>query len=618
MSSTNPTFGGRYSVIDKAGTGGMAEVYRARDELLGREVAVKVLSARLSTDSTFVERFRREAQAAANLNHPNVVSLYDFGADGNTYYIVMEFIDGKPLADIIQSDGPLMPERAAEIAIDVARALERAHQAGLVHRDIKPSNIMMNSSGQTKVTDFGIARALSREGDQTMTQTGMVIGTAAYLSPEQAQGNPVDQRSDVYSLGCVLYEMLGGRPPFTGDTPLSVAYRHVRENADPPSKSNPDVPKAMDAIVMKALAKNPDNRYQTATEFREDLERFLAGQKVMATPLLPATAVAQQSGTRVMAAGDEPPHEPESSKKWPWIVLGLLALAGLLAFLFLGPLASQTVETPDLTGMSREEATNELDQFGLAAEFERQPHPDAPVGEVVDQDPDPGDEVDEGGTVTVFLSSGPQPVKVPDLSNEMAKDAKEILEEAGLELGETTKQPNEDVEKGLVISQSIDPGEKVDPETPVDIVVSSGPAPVIVPDVINQTQEQAETNIDAAGLAFEVREEFSDEVAEGIVFDQDPDPFAEVPPDSVVTIFVSLGSEPFEMPNVIGEEASAARATLEAEGLLVTETEQACSPGIDPGHVCDTDPPAGEEVVSGDSVELFIQPELPPEEGEGD
>ena len=227
----------------------------------------------------------------------------------------MEYIDGKPLADIIQTDGPLMPERAAEIAIDVTRALERAHQSGLVHRDIKPSNIMLNSSGQTKVTDFGIARALSRDGDQDMTQTGMVIGTAAYLSPEQAQGNPVDQRSDVYSLGCVLYEMLGGRPPFTGDTPLSVAYRHVRDIPDTPSKANPDVPKAMDAIVMKALAKNPDNRYQSATEFREDLERFLSGQKVMATPLLPATAVAQQAGTRVMAPRDDPPYEPESSKK---------------------------------------------------------------------------------------------------------------------------------------------------------------------------------------------------------------------------------------------------------------------------------------------------------------
>ncbi len=618
MSSSDQTFGGRYSVIERAGTGGMAEVYRANDNLLGRVVAVKVLSARLSTDETFVERFHREAKAVANLNHPNVVSLYDFGADGTTYYIVMEYIDGKSLADIIQADGPLMPERAAEIAIDVSRALERAHQAGLVHRDIKSSNIMLNSSGQTKVTDFGIARALSRDGEQDMTQTGMVIGTAAYLSPEQAQGNPVDQRSDVYSLGCVLYEMLGGRPPFTGDTPLSVAYRHVRDIPDPPSHANPDVPKSMDAIVMKALAKNPDNRYQSATDFREDLERFLAGQKVMATPLLPPAAATQHAGTRVMTEDRQPPYEPEGSKKWPWIVLGLLALGGLLAFLFLGPLASQGVEVPELVGLSREEAADELEQLDLTAEFKRRPHPKAPVGEVVDQDPDAGDEIEEGGTVTVFLSSGPKPVPVPDLTNETLKDARKILEEAGLAVGNISKQPHETVKENRVISQSIDPDERVDPATEIDLTVSEGPAPVSVPDVINQTQDQAETNIETAGLAFEVKEEFNDEVAEGLVFDQDPDPFEMVEPESVVTIFVSRGPEPFPMPNVIGEEAEAARDALEAEGLVVTETEQACSPEIEPGHVCETDPPPDEEVRAGDSVTLFIQPDVPPEEGDGD
>ncbi|MBW3594022.1 MAG: protein kinase, partial [Actinobacteria bacterium] len=257
MSAASQTYGGRYAVIERVGVGGMAEVYRARDELLGREVAVKVLSERLSTDRSFVERFRREAQAAANLNHPNIVSLYDYGSDGATNFIVMEYIDGRSLGEVIAQEAPLLPERAAEIASDVAKALERAHNAGLVHRDIKPNNIMMTSTGQTKVTDFGIVRALGGDTEQQMTQTGMVIGTAAYLSPEQAQGNPVDARSDVYSLGCVLYEMLTGSPPFSGDTPLAVAYKHVRETPEPPSSINPDVPEDLDAITMKALAKNP-------------------------------------------------------------------------------------------------------------------------------------------------------------------------------------------------------------------------------------------------------------------------------------------------------------------------------------------------------------------------
>ncbi|MDQ3619224.1 MAG: Stk1 family PASTA domain-containing Ser/Thr kinase, partial [Actinomycetota bacterium] len=334
------TYGGRYEVIERAGVGGMAEVYRARDELLGREVAVKVLSDKFSRDHSFVERFRREAQSAANLNHPNIASIYDYGDDGGTYFIVMEYIDGQPLSDVIEADAPLMPERAAEVASDVARALERAHASGLVHRDIKPGNIMMNSNGQTKVTDFGIARALTSDGEATMTQTGMVIGTASYLSPEQAQGNPVDPRSDVYALGCVLYEMLTGSAPFTGDSPLSIAYKHVRENPEPPSHLNPDVPQELDAIVLKAMAKNPDNRFSGAAEMREDLARFLAGQKVHATPILADTTmvVAPEGGTQVLRQSDmyddEPPAD-ESKKRTGWyllLTLLVLALLGLLAY----------------------------------------------------------------------------------------------------------------------------------------------------------------------------------------------------------------------------------------------------------------------------------------------
>ena len=609
MSTANRTFGGRYVVIDRAGSGGMAEVYRARDDLLGREVAVKVLSERLSGDRTFVERFRREAQAAANLNHPNVVSLYDFGADNSTYYIVMEYIDGLPLADIISAEGPLMPERAAEIGIDVARALERAHAAGLVHRDIKPSNIMMNSSGQTKVTDFGIARALTGEGDQTVTQTGMVIGTAAYLSPEQAQGAQIDQRSDVYSLGCVLYEMLGGRPPFTGDTPLSVAYQHVRDNPEPPSRVNPDVPSALDAIVMKALAKNPDNRYQSATELREDLERFLAGQQVHATPLL----APEPTRTQVLRETTAEPPPKSGRGKWVLLALLLLGLLGALAYFLLS--GGADVEVPDVVGMSESEAEEELEGLGLVAEVERRPS-DEERGDVFDQDPDPGETVQEGDTVTLLVSSGPKKVVVPDLTGLTEKEAKDELKELGLELGDRTEEFSDTFEEGLIIDQTPPADDKVLPTTEIDVVVSAGVAPVLVPNVVGSTEDAAIAELDTAGFVVIVQTGESDEVDEGLVFDQDPDADTEAPAGSSVTIFVSTGAGTIEVPDVTGDPESEATNELTELGLTVERVEQPCDDSsIQPNHVCGTDPPAGSEVEEGATVTLIVQP---PGEDEGE
>ncbi|MDQ3940977.1 MAG: Stk1 family PASTA domain-containing Ser/Thr kinase, partial [Actinomycetota bacterium] len=401
MSATGTTYGGRYSVIERVGVGGMAEVYRARDELLGREVAVKVLSERLSTDRSFVERFRREAQAAANLSHPNIVSLYDYGTDGDANFIVMEYIDGKSVADLIKDEGPLLPERAAEVAADVAKALERAHTAGLVHRDVKPNNIMLTSSGQTKVTDFGIVRALGGDAEQQMTQTGMVIGTAAYLSPEQAQGNPVDARSDVYSLGCVLYEMLTGSPPFAGDTPLAIAYKHVREDAQPPSALNPDVPSGLDAITMKALAKNPDNRFSSASDMREDLERFLSGQRVTATPLLgdQTTVAAPAGGTQVLRQTDVYRDEPEGRSAGFYVLIALLILGlfGLVAWFVANNLLREgrVVDVPRVIGLERDEAIDALEEAGFEVD-ERTGPSRRDEGIVFDQDPDPRERLEQG------------------------------------------------------------------------------------------------------------------------------------------------------------------------------------------------------------------------------
>ena len=614
MSAANQTYGGRYAVIERVGVGGMAEVYRARDELLGREVAVKVLSERLSTDRSFVERFRREAQAAANLNHPNIVSLYDYGTDGPTNFIVMEYIDGRSLGEVINDEAPLLPERAAEIAVDVAKALERAHNAGLVHRDIKPNNIMMTSSGQTKVTDFGIVRALGGETEQQMTQTGMVIGTAAYLSPEQAQGNAVDARSDVYSLGCVLYEMLTGAPPFTGDTPLAVAYKHVRETPTPPSSVNPDVSEDLDAITMKALAKNPDNRYAGSTEMREDLERFISGQGVHATPLLGETMVATGvgSGTQVMRQTEvfSSEEERERSKAGWYVVIALLILGlfGLLAyFVATNFLGGELVRVPDVVDMTEEEATETLEEAGFGVEVDERPNK-ADEGVVFKQEPEARERLEEGETVTIFVSSGARQVDVPDVEGMKLKKARAALEEEGLVVGTITPVETEEFDENTVISQDPPAGVEVDVDSEVDLEVSAGPAAVVVPDVINQPEESAIAEIERAGLTAEVNTAPSD-ADEGLVIEQDPAPGTEVEPGDTVVILVSEGPEAQEMPNVIGQDGEEAEAMLEAEPyeLQVSIEETVCSDPVPPGEVCDQEPEPGAEVEPGDSAVLLVQ-----------
>jgi beta-lactam-binding protein with PASTA domain/predicted Ser/Thr protein kinase len=614
VSATNRTYGGRYAVVERVGSGGMAEVYRARDELLGRDVAVKVLSDRLASDRSFVERFRREAQSAANLNHPNVVSLYDYGADDGAYYIVMEYIEGKSLGDIVGESGALLPERAAEIASDVAAALDRAHSSGLVHRDIKPTNIMVTSGGQTKVTDFGIARALGQSTEQTqMTQTGMVIGTAAYLSPEQAQGNPVDARSDVYSLGCVLYETLTGRPPFTGDAPLAIAYKHVREDPVPPSTVNPDVPRELDAVTLKALAKNPDNRYASAEEMREDLQRFLGGQKVHATPLMAtqaAVAAPVSSGTQVLRTTETeyapPPPEP---RRGGWYVLGallILALFGLGAWLLANNfLGGEQVRVPNVIGLSEDDATRQLENRGFEVDVEERPS-QKPEDEVFRQDPDRGEEADEGSTVTIFVSTGPEAFEVPDVRGDELGDARRTLNRADLEIGAITRQPSDEVEPNVVIDQFPRPPAEVEQGDAVDLVVSSGPEAIPAPSVVGQTEGDAIAEIEGLGLFADVIE-VPDDAPAGEVIDQEPDAGVPMESGDVVTITVSTGPEEEPMPDVRGDDADTAEAFLENDfGLSVTQEEGACA--TPPGTVCDQDPAPDTPVSPGDSAILYVQP----------
>lgn len=608
----NRTYGGRYKVIQPVGSGGMAEVYRARDELLGRDVAIKVLSERFSRDPSFVERFRREAQSAANLSHPNIVSLYDYGSDGDTYYIVMEYIDGRTLAEVIEENGPLMPERSAEIAADVAAALQRAHGAGIVHRDIKPGNIMLTISGQTKVTDFGIARAVGGDHDATMTQTGMVIGTAAYLSPEQAQGEPVDARSDVYALGCVLYEMLAGSTPFTGDTPLSIAYKHVREEPTAPSRLNPDVPADLDAVVLKAMAKDPGARYNSADEMRADLERFLNGQKVQAAAVTAgATSVMAGSGTQVMRQTEMIYDEPEGRSAWWYIgvTLAVLLVTGVAAFFLATSLfgGGDPVEVPNVVGLTESQAKDELDAVNLNWKVEEK-NSSTPPGEVIDQDPEAGEMAEEDDTVTLIVSEGAKQTEVPDLEGMTIEEAQVALDDAKLKLGEQTEEPNDEFEPGQIFDQDPPAGDEVDRNSEVDVFISSGGETVTVPTVTNLSEEDAVANIEAVNLVAKVNRA-PDDAPEGTVFSQDPAGGTEAQEGDTVTIGVSEGPGSEPMPEVTGMDGDEAQAMLESDpyGLDVTQTGETEPCAEPPGIVCRQDPSSGTEVSPGDSATLYVQ-----------
>jgi eukaryotic-like serine/threonine-protein kinase len=542
---------GRYEIDALLGQGGMARVFRGTDRVLDRTVAIKVLSPQFADDDQFVTRFRREAQAAAGLNHPNIVSVYDTGDQGDVHFIVMEYIEGRTLRDVIRSEGPLLPERAAEIGEAVARALSTAHQAGLVHRDIKPGNIMLTRDGEVKVMDFGIARTST--GD-TLTQTAAVLGTASYLSPEQAQGLTVDARSDLYSLGCVLYEMLTARAPFTGDSPVAIAYKHVKEDPVPPSHLNPDVPPTLDAVVLKCMAKNPANRYETAEELRADLERARRGLPTLATPVLAGDATAVVTGpvdtgeTAVMTG--MPPDEQEGGRRWWLIALGVivaLAALGLAAFFLvrsLLPPPTELVPVPNVVGQPEDEAVDTLEEAGFSVQVDEQFDPEVRRGLVISQDPPAEERAEEGSEVSLVVSRGPPPEAVPSVVGETLESAQEILSGAGFEVGTVTEEES-DEDEGIVLEQDPPGDTEARPGTAVNLVVSSGPATVAVPDVICQDLGSAQAEVEDAGFDFVVTgSRFSDECPPGTVAEQNPSPGTEAQPGSNVRVKESTGPSP--------------------------------------------------------------------------
>jgi beta-lactam-binding protein with PASTA domain len=538
----------------------MAEVYRGHDPVLNRTVAVKILLPQWAQDSSFVSRFRREAQAAARLNHPNVVAVYDSGSDDHTQWIVMEYIEGRTLHDFLADGRRGTPIQSCEIATSICRALASAHAQGVIHRDIKPANVMVTRDGTVKLMDLGIARMVT--GPETAPQTSAILGTASYMSPEQAQGQPVDERTDLYSTGAVLYELLTGSPPHTGDSPVAIAYKQVNEVPPPPSSVNPDVTPALDAVVMRALAKNPANRYQTAAEFAEDLERVRTGQEVLATPLMAAGAgaAATQLISRPQPTSVLPPHEePEGSgrKVWLGVLIGALVLAILAAGGFF--LASYLTDEPNpqdvlkpvpsVLGETEEEATRILNEAGfedVTVEREAVDNPDD-VGLVIRQDPLEDSRVDPANTEVTITIGRRQTAEVPTLTGLTQSEAEALLQDSGLTLGSVTEEASEQP-VGVVISQNPLPFDRVPTDTAVDIVLSSGPGSVMVPDVECRSFTSARNMLERAGLVAVQSQEAvpanplcprANKVAV-----QDPSAGTEVPSGSTVTLYFALAPSP--------------------------------------------------------------------------
>jgi serine/threonine-protein kinase len=627
MSLVGQVFSNRYLIERELAHGGMAEVYLAHDQLLDRRVALKALFPEYAREPSFVERFRREAQAAANLNNPNIVAIYDWGNEAGTYFIVMEYVEGQSLRDLIRAEAPVDPTRAADIGAEIAAALAAAHRSGVVHRDVKPGNVVITQSGTVKVTDFGIARAGTSEA---LTQTGSVMGTATYFSPEQAQGLPVDGRSDVYSLGVVLYEMTTGVVPYTGDSPVAVAYKHVREEPIKPIERNAAIPADLEQIILTAMAKDPDLRYQTADDLRSDLLRFRRGRPLAAGPVtavvaeMPTSATAVAAGAGVGAAtvaatianpvavderGRQVDGPQYKKKRWnPWLVtlltlLGLTAIVLLILWLtsVLGD-EEQKVAVPNVIGKTLDDATAELNDAHLSPKVEQVPNEQVPAGTVFDQDPKSGATVNESSTVTLKVSSGSGPVDIPDVTNQPVDAARQILTDRHLDVVVDPAEPSSTIAKGNVIATDPKAGETVDAGSTVHIIPSAG---ITVPNVLNLPQDDAARTLQDAGFNVQVLTEESDTVAEGLVTRTDPPPNTATSRGATVRMFVSTGSNKVEVPELRGQPLFDAVQALQDRGLKSSTVEAVSTPGNN-GKVIDQNPGGGTRVDPGSTVVLTV------------
>jgi len=601
-------FSDRYELTHLIARGGMAEVYRARDRLLDRPVALKVLFPELSVDRAFVERFRREAQSAAKLSHPNIVPVFDWGEDSSSYFIVMEYIDGRPLSAVLRETGPLEPSRAAEITSQVAAALASAHRHGVVHRDIKPGNVLITHDGQVKVTDFGIARAVNTE--ESLTQTGAVMGTATYFSPEQAEGIGVDARTDIYSLGVVLFEMLTGRPPFLGDTPVSVASKHVRDIPPTPRELLDTVPVQLEAVTMKAMAKLPDQRYQSAEEFRADLLRFLDGQPVEAGPpngSVGATGVmAAVRATGVMgalgrtqsfprtASRTRDPQGPQG-RRWGWmaLLLVLLAAVAVIAYLLVSTFAGG-LTVPDVVGKPVAQGEQTLRADGLTIGTTTSKANPATTGTVVSTDPAVGAHVSKHSTVNLVVSAGEATVKVPSVVTDDLGTAETLLSQSGLNY--KVKFVASNGQQGFVVAQDPPAGTVVRHGARVTISIPKPTNQVTVPNLTGLTPQQAAAQLSPALSVGSQTQACSNSYPSGQVSGSSPPGGASVARGSSVNLTISSGPCTVVVQNVVGQTSSDASGVLSGQGLTVqVASTNSCDPSQN-GNVVSQSPAAGTQV----------------------
>jgi beta-lactam-binding protein with PASTA domain/tRNA A-37 threonylcarbamoyl transferase component Bud32 len=619
-------FGRRYRVTEKIGTGGMADVYKAVDETLGRTVAVKVMHARYAADPAFAARFRQEAQAAANLVSPNIVNMYDWGADGDTYYIVMEYVRGSDLKSIILEKGALPSKKVADIGAQVAAALSVAHGYDIVHRDIKPHNIMVQPDGSAKVMDFGIARA----GNSTMTQTGSVLGTAHYVSPEQAQGKELTGASDLYSLGVVLYESVTGTLPFDADTPVAVALKQVNEQPLPPSARNSGIDPGLEAIIVKAMQKRAPDRYSSPDEMRKDLLRVVSGEPVHAASAsagamvaggATAAAAARMDATSVLPSvgtagsngyGQQPVRRSAPKKRpvWPWIlVVALLALAGLGVAWGMGAFGPKSASIPDVVGKTRVEAQTILTEAGFVVGAITEDFADSvPVGAVVSQQPAANSSAKKGISVSLTLSRGPNMMTVPTVVGMTESEAFRALETAGFNPQALPSEFNKDVASGTVFKQTPEGDASAAKGSTVSYVVSRGTELAEVPDVKGKSQSSATSTLQKAGFKVSTKESTSDQTDKGLVMSQNPQSGVSVAKGSTVSITVASGPATAKVPAVVGDLEALAKTKLTDAGFKVTVVTEA---GSGTGNVTKQDPVAGTKADIGSTVTITIDGPTP-------
>jgi serine/threonine-protein kinase len=626
-------FDGRYRILRRLGSGGMANVYLAEDTELGRRVAIKILNDRYANDELFVERFRREAKSAAGLSHPNIVSIYDRGEAEGTYYIAMEVIEGRSLKELIREAGRLRPAQAIAYTRQILSAVRFAHRNGVIHRDLKPHNILIGAEERLKVTDFGIARA----GASQMTEAGSIMGTAQYLSPEQARGAPVTAASDVYSVGIVLYEMLTGDVPFRGDTPVEIAMKHLNEPPHPPSAVAPGIPADLDRIVLRALAKDPAERYASAEEIDSDLARIEAGLPIArettdaATAILSRPAVSSTAATQIRPPETtpvQPPRPPRRPPPYdpyggrppkrrrsivPWLVVAiLLAAAGIAGWYVYQEVRSQLEESkpvavPNVVGIKQQLAIKKIEDAELVAKVQRQADEEVPEGIVIEQRPGAGTRIARGETVTIVVSTGVPQVTVPKVSGLPVEDAIQTLNGAGLRAN-VKEVFSEKYEPGIVMFQDPKPNTEADKGSTVTLTVSKGVEQVEVPNVIGFDQASAEATLTDAGLVPNAVVVESGEPA-GTVVGQSPNGGL-VPKGTEVEIDVSAGPPPppetVAVPGVTGLTQEEATQILSDAGFQVEPVDQPTLNPLEDGLVLSQDPLAGDEVDPGTTVTILV------------